>query len=322
MNLFIDLFGNLVIAILAFIPIISSSLLAIFHDGINILVNQNENEVSRTEDNIRQQLTVISKKQTKIDEKSILKTLNTLKKTKKKATKKLHLLNIKMQTILIAIPLILSFVLIQLSTLKIDNFFYFRNRSVQISHCVPFLITAGLLFCFSVLKIWKIFEIIVEVKKASDEENDKINNNKFDRVIELLEKIGDGTKNFVKNFSLEVNGTNLSTVKPTISISCQKDNSFKIKFINNETDKVVKNLEVGLILPNSFLINTSSDYSITSNTEDQIIRIKRELTQSQTRATLSTLEIRPLEIGNFDVTSFIKAENIPATYQKWNIVVN
>jgi len=320
MNLFIDLFGNLVIAVLTFIPIISSSLLAIFHDGIKILVNQNENEINQTEKNIKKQVSISLKKHAKLDEKMIMKTLTTLKNIKKKASKKLCLLNIKLQTILITIPLILSFIFIQISALKIENYFIFKNSSFKISHSVPCLIIALILFCFAIYKIWKILEIIEEVKKASDEEKDKVKNAKFDRLVEVLEKLGD--KNFVKKFSLKINDIDLNTTSPTTSIKYQEINNFKIVLDINEIDKIVKNLEVGLIFPNSFLIEKNGYDSLTNTVESQIIRFKRDLIQSNTAETLGKLKITPLEKGSFNIQAFVKAENIVAKYQNIKIVIN
>lgn len=297
----IQLFGSLVLTSLGFIAPIVGILLSIFREGILILTIQYENEKVKSENNIKEQL----KKQgdaEKTDAKAIQKSLDELNNIIKIANRKLSFLNPRIQ-----IPRL--FIFLMLSLLGVACFFL----TASFYKILVFLISL-LCFSYAIFMLWKFLGIIVEAKKAIDDNKKETNTKIIELLSKIVEKLEDGTIAFLKDVYIAIKGKKIKDDKQEIELKAEEQETIKIAIINTE-DRMAKNIEIGFIFTVDFIIEKKDYYSLYIGQENQIIRYHVDSVQGNTDSILGPLAIKPLKKGDYKVKTFVKAENIKSIYK-------
>jgi len=304
----IQLYGYLILTFLGIVSPILVILLSMFRKGMLQLTTQYENEKSQSEKNIKEQLKKIGEA-AKTDMEEIQQSLNKLKAIKKTAETKLSYLNPKKQVLRLYIPFFISFLGVILAILLIKNNIY-----------VELLIAISLtFFVYSIVVLWKLLDIIIEVKKTIDYDYDKkgIDMKTIASLSALVEK---ETKYFLKSVYIAIDEKNIQDEMGKITVSVDKKQELKIGIHNLET-RMAKNLEIGFIFPFDFIIEKTNYYSIYTTKTIQVVRYAANLIHGTTNLILSPLIITPLKEGDYKIKTFIKAENIEFTYHNLNIKV-
>lgn len=182
----IQLFGFLVLAFLGIIAPFFMLILSISREGRKELIIQYTEEIKLYEKKIKNKEEKESKKIEDIEKKvkDINKDIEQLKKYKINSQKNLSNLDIRKQTSYIFIPLIISFILTNLSLI----FLY------DLLTIIILMVLAIGIFAYSLFKLWKVVCIIIVVRNLID---DKLGNYRH-RTLELLEKLNKDKYNNLK----------------------------------------------------------------------------------------------------------------------------
>lgn len=294
----IQLFGFLVLAFLGVVAPFLLILLSISREGTKELILQYENQKKQNEENLLQ---LAGRKE--ID--AIKKTIKTLELNSKNAQKKISILDIKKQTLRLFIQLIISFALIILALI-------FSNILVLMIILISF---AVIIFFYSLVILWKVLCIIVEVRKLIDDNQRDYKN----KTIELLTELKENKSiesNYLKNVTLILNNKILKVDKANIfKLYLNEKNKLNF-FFRNDEKKMIKNFEIGVILPTEFIIDNKTVFINYFSTipEGQVIKYFYQLVQGDSNIRWPELIITPIKKGNFKLASYIKAENIISTY--------
>lgn len=299
----IQLFGFLILAVLGFVSPIIAILLSVFREGIRKLAAQYESERAKSEKNIKAQLQKIARSNA-TDDSAIQKNLRQLKSIKKTAEVRLSYLDPKKQFIRLFTPLIIAFLAVALTLPLIETSIYFSF----------FLLLSLVGFVYTVVALWKLIGIITEVRRIIDTDRKNTDNT----IIELLSKLGEKVEStgqyFLKTIFVVWNGKNIKDNSLTATMQVNNKEELEISIRNSET-RMAKNIEVGLVFPNNFIVEKREFYSIYQDDEQQVIRFNLNDIQGNTHQILNTVGITPLEIGDYKIRTFIKAENVEATYR-------
>jgi uncharacterized membrane protein YhiD involved in acid resistance len=318
MDASIQLFGYLILTFVGFVAPIVVLTLSIYHEGSLILQQQYASERENAEGNIKEQLKKISDKQ-EVEEREIKKNLKKLKEIKKNAESKLSYLNPKKQIIKLLLPLGIAFLFVEIAlispqSIKIDKYYvYFLNYF--------FWLISTLSFGVALFFLWKLVDIIPKVKDASDEKRMKDEQDSRQSMLALLEKATKSASPLLTKVNISVEGKEIDSKEIKFSLTAEEKKDLKLVVINHES-KMAKNLEAGIILPKSFIVDKSTKYSIYVDESQQIIRYTMDMLQSKTNFILPSLQITPLAKGEHEITVFIKGENVETFYKKFimNIV--
>jgi len=297
----IQLFGFLVLAFLGVVAPFLLILLSISREGTKELILQYENEKKQNEDNLSQ----LAGRKEDINIDAIKKSIKFLELNKENVQKKISSLDIKKQTLRLFIPLIISFSLVILSLI-------FSNI---LELLITFISLAVIILFYSLVMLWKTLCNIVEVRKLIDDNQRDYKN----KTIELLTELKENRKtesNYLKNVTFSLNNKKLELDKKNIfNLSLNERNNLNFLFNNNEKI-MIKNFEMGVILPPEFIIDNKSHFNnyFSALKESQLIRFFYQLVQAQTNIEWKELIITPIMMGNFKSTVYIKAENIIPTY--------
>lgn len=318
MNLTLELFGKLVLTFLGFILPIIGVMLAIFSEGLALLSQQYGEEKEQAAKNIKDQLKKIGKSHDEIKENEVEKNLDELKRIKKEAEKKLSFLNPKKQIAKVFILLILSYIATSISSVlteQVNPYYVTILRKPTLLASLVF--TGGIfLFVYCMWHLWILFGIIIEIKKISDERKDQ-NESSFKQSIIALSKKGE----FLKKVFVEINDITIAKDDLEFKLTSQEKKDLKVNILNSE-QRVVKNVEIGLIFPLSFIIEKSDRYSIYKDENTQVVRFKKDLVHSKTRLKFGNIAITPLVKETHKIKTFISAENVEYITRKLIIVVD
>lgn len=302
----IQLFGYLILTFLGIVSPILVILLSMFREGISQLAIQYENEKSQSEENIKEQLKKIGEAG-KTDVGEIEQSLNKLKAIKKTAETKLSYLNPKEQILRLYTPFLISFLGVILAILIKTNIYY-----------VGLFIAISLIcFVYSIVVLWKLLGIIIEVKKTIDDDKKDMDMKTINLLSALVEK---GSEYFLKAVYININDKKLQDDTGKITVSVDKKQEQKIGITNLET-RMAKNIEIGFIFPLDFIIERTDYYSIYTTKTNQVVRYETNLIHGNTTQMLFPLIITPLKEGDYKIRTFIKAENIESTYKNLNLKV-
>lgn len=299
----IQLFGFLVLTLLGFVVPITAILLSLFQEGISKLTFQYQNEKSQTEENIKVQLRKISEKEA-LEENlaAIEQSLSELKAIKRRAEGKLSYLEPKKQIMRLFIPLMLAFLLVVALLLITPNLVY----------RIPLILISVACVAYALFILWKLMGIMIEVRRIiSAEAQDKDG-----RTLELLTILT--KQQFLKEVYLTVDDKDTGSPK-ALALKVNVKQQLKIG-IENREEIMAKNIEVGLIFPTSFIIEEASPFSIYKDKDSQIVRHELNRLHAKTNLRLADpLTVTALEQGSFNIKTFIKAENMSATYRDMKI---
>ncbi len=266
-------------------------------------------EKKTSEENIKEQLQKKGQ-QTDITDDDLLaieNSLKQLKSIKKTAESKLSYLDPKKQVLRLFIPLMLAFLGVVVTNILVDINIYYNL----------FLIISVAGFIYAIIVLWKLIVIIIEVRKIIDADRKDVDT----RVTELLSKLAKETEqSFLKKVNIHLDGKDIrnNLGKTEIRVNIKKVISVGV---DNHESRMAKNVEIGFIFPTSFIIEKTPNYSIFQDEERQIIRYSLDFVHGNTLHHHNPLIITPLEQGDFKIRTFIKAENIEATYKDYTIKV-
>lgn len=302
----IQLFGFLILTFLGIVSTILVILLSMFREGILKLTAQYENEKSQSENNIKEQLKKIGEAG-KTDVKEIEQGLNKLKTIKKTAETKLSYLNPKVQILRLYMPFLISFLGVILAILVKANIYY-----------VGLFITISLIcFACSLTVLVKLLSIITEVKKTIDDDKKNMDM----KTIELLSVLSKrGAEYFLTAVYININDKIIQDDTDKITVSADKKQELKIGLTNRES-RMAKNIEIGFIFPLDFIIEKTNYYSIATTKTIQVVRYTRDIIHGNTNQPFLPLIITPLKEDDYEIRTFIKAENIESTYHNLNLKV-
>lgn len=313
----IELFGNLVLTFIAFVVPIVGTLLSIFQEGSDVLVTQYENERKQTEKNIKAQLQKFGEKNASVKEEEIRDNLDKLKDIKNQAEKKLSYLKPKRQILELFIPLAIAFLGVQAASLLVGKEFFVGSLSFSWVY-VPLALSLAL-FIFVLVHIWKLVDIIIELKRAESKSKEERETKQL--LSSVLDELVKGESPFLKKVYIYVEDEEVAKGKPEIRISAQEKKNLKVEIANAES-RMVKNIEIGLIFPLDFIIEKTSYFSVHNNGSAQIVRYTSDFVHGKTRQIApKPLVVTPLTKGDHEVVTFIKAENVKTMYGKFVIKV-
>ena len=329
-----SIISTLIIAFIGVVAPIIILMLSLFQVGLKHLRDQYENQRNQSETKLREQLLVESKApSTDIDK--IKKTIADLEKIKKTATTKLALLNPLIQIRKIFGTLFLSLIILivaQIIYKDLSNSIpeeldlgstwqlvstwlvaFFGGNLVSRS---LILVSIGL-FSYSIYSIWNLMSVIIDIRTKVDEQNEERENKKIDLLSSLLEL---SSKTFLKRVYIAIDSKKISDNKQKITLPINEKGQLKISIVNSEKE-MAKNVEVGMLLPYDFIIDKSSNYTIYSDEEDQVVRFDSDAIHGNTRLESGTLSFTPIKLGQFKIKTFTKGENVPAQFHYVNIIV-
>lgn len=302
----IQLFGFLILAFLGVAAPILVILLSVFEEGRSKLTTQYENERSQSEKNIKEQLKKLAGTE-ETDVTEINQSLKSLEINKKTAEAKLSYLNPKKQIFRLFIPLLLSFLGVILAILTKANVDYVRL----------YIAISLICFVYSIVVLWKLLGIIIEVKKIIDDDKKNMDMKTIELLSALVKK---GAEYFLKAVYINIDDKNIQDDTGKITVSVDKKQKLKIGITNYEP-RMAKNLEIGFIFPLDFIIEKTNYYSIYTTKTIQVVRYETNLIHGKTNLMLSPLIITPLKESDYKISTFIKAENIESTYHNLNLKV-
>jgi len=318
MDIALQLFGYLILTVLAIVVPIFIVLLSIFQEGVSKLSEQYENQKSQSEKNLKKQWAKQTrlKKSDKVEEikekiKKIKQVIKKIESDKKTAKTKLVYLDLRKQMARLFILLMISFSGIVLATLiKDDISFTILISLVSLVSVVPFIL--------AVIILWKLLGIIIEVKKIIDDEKRETETKTVDALLALQDKLKGEKKEtplFLKDVYLKIEGKSIKEEEEEFEFPVNSKRELEVIFHNDE-EVMVKNLEAGIVLPSDFVVEKSNRYRITTDTNgNQTIRYEMDKTHGRTNVRFLPLIFTAIAEGKYDIRTFIKAENIKPIYR-------
>jgi len=304
----LQLFAALILAFFGVIAPIVVILLSIFQEGISKLTTQYENEKSLSQKNLKEQ---IQKKDT-TDESAlaeIKETIIGLEKANRLALAKLSLLQPRTQATRLFAPLFFSFLFVVIATLLVSDIY----------SMLGFVLLSIILFSYSIYVLWSLLGIIIEVQKITNADQKLFSTQVIQGLSGLTDAVLETQEYFLTDVPIVLDEHVLENDSGELIIPSNKKQSLSVKLLNRES-RMAKNIEVGFIIPDSFLVDKEGDYSLSISTQnEQIVRYTLDSIHGNTDFILSPLIITPLKQGITKIRTFVKAENIKSTYRDVNI---
>ncbi len=306
MELGIELFGYLILTILGLVLPIVAILLSVFQEGISKLAQQYQAEISQSEENLK---TIAKAKKT--DLAAIQQSIKELESTEKRARTKLSYLSPRKQIIRLFIPLVFAFLGVIVTSILIATNFYYG---------LFLLISLGC-FVYALVVLWNLIGIIVEVRRILDTEKKATETSTVELLTSLAREITNRTgQYFLAQVYINLNDEDIKDDSYEIIIPTNMKEEIDLKLRNREA-RMAKNVEIGFTFPTTFIIGKTNHNSIFRSKGEQVVRYSEGIVQGYTNIQYEPLIITPLEQGVYEVQTFIKAENIEATYRNVTIKV-
>lgn len=309
MNIALQLFGYLILTVLAIVAPIFIVLLSIFQEGVSKLSAQYEIKKIKSEENLEKQWNKQNKpKKADVKEmeerlKKIKQVIKQIKSDIKTAEVKLAYLDPKKQMARLFIRLMLSFSGVVLAILI----------KTDILYTVIIILVSVISFTAALIILWKLLGIIVEVKKVIDEEKRETEIKTVDVLLALQEKLTTETEEvplFLEDVYLSIGSKAIKDEEREFKFQINNKTQLKVAFQNDE-NVMVKNFEAGITLPSDFIVEKSKRYRITTDMNgDQTIRFKTDKIQAKTNYRFRSLIFTPIVENEYKIWTFIKAENI------------
>ncbi len=296
MEIPLQLFGSLILTLLGFILPILTILLSIFSDGTRFLTTKYENEKKQTDENIHNELK--KKEAGELDYNALKRTLDILQKKKYRATVRLEYLDPIKVAYRISLPLIVSFFGILVVTQVRDSFI---------------LILAGICsliaFACSIYAIWISLSVLTEVSDVVNESKKNTDNKIVELLSILVEKSGVDTL-FLNSEKVQAKFYGKFVKQNEVyEFSVNKKYEIPVSIVNSD-DRMAKDVEVGYIFPEDFLVERSPNISIAPNENKQVIRLNQGTVHAHENHLKGTIAITFLKAGEYMIDHFIKGENV------------
>jgi len=303
----LQLYGALILTMLAFVLPILAILLSLFSDGVDSLAAKYKLEKKQSDDNL---VTELKKKDSNsdIDYKALQNTIKTLKHNKRKAELRLGYLKPIQVAIKISIPFAIAFLCILTAN-------YIEEHELYLIIVLGVSLVA---FFYGLYTVWNSLSVITEVADAANRSKRET----YSKIIELLSTLVEKSGSellFIPadKFRIDLNNKHLKE-KIELKFSVNKKYDLPVSLINNDI-KMGKVVEAGLIFPSIFLIESKPTIHITPAEKTQIVRYKTDAIQAHETQICQPLGITFMQTGDYDIPVFVKGENVK--YHRFNIKI-
>ena len=177
-------------------------------------------------------------------------------------------------------------------------------------------------FVYAIYVMWRTMGIMFEAKAAIDADERRDTEQITGLLSGILAKVGETTAPyFLKKVSIYLDEKAVVDESFAKTLKANEKQPLKISF-NNGENRMAKRVEVGFIFPQEFIIEKGDSYSIYRDEKEQVVRFNVEEVQGNTQYFFgSELTITPLQKGDWEVRTFIKAENIESIYRAITVKV-
>ncbi len=307
-----QIYGTFILTLAGFVlPIIVIALSA-FPEGVKTLRQAYENEQKQSEKNLSEEL---EKQKTGegVDYDALAKNISTLKRTKEKAESRLRYLNpgyILSKSVITLGVSVISF-LLSLT---------FYSAPYYVPHALFVLSFISILW--AIVIFFNSIEIIIEASFSVQNTQRTTN----EKIIELLTTLVDNTDQDATSLFIDQKDIRVffrgEEVVPKKEYSFSVGNKHEISIsLKNLSAYMLKTAELGFTFPPEFLVEGISALSIYTGNTEKIVRFKHDYLQSNVNQIEGDLEITFLKTGIFDVSTFVKGENLKNKNTKFKIRV-
>ncbi len=304
----IQLLGHLFLTFVGFVVPIVGVLLSLFREGISKLNEEYKNQRQQSEQNIKEQLKKLAEAET-ADTVKIKENLKELESIKRVAEAKISLLNPRNQMLWLTVPLLLSYIALML----------FPNTD-EIYYMTLLIVLGGITIGYAIFAFWRSVTIISEVAAAVNDKKSDQEKRTIEVLSAILDKSGRVSDYFLNNVYITVDNKDVKDDGMKLEVEANKKKEFKIG-IRNLEKQMAKNIEIGFIFPSDFIIEKSPTYSEYTTEREKIVRYEAEAIQGLTHLVLNPLIVTPLKKGAALLRTFVKGENIEATYRNVTLKV-
>lgn len=306
-----QIYGTLILTFTGFVLPILAIALSLFPEGVKVLKQTYENEQKQAEDNLKNELQ--KKSEDRVDLDSLSKNINTLKLTKKRAGRKLFYLN--PQNIISKSLIALG---VSLVSFLVGLFFY---MNIWIIPCTLFLISIGC-FIWAMIIFANSISIIIEASSTVQ----GIQRKTEEKTLELLATLVDNSKNNDK--STFINHNQIKVFFKSEEVVTDKEYSFSVNnkhtikiSLKNLSEYMLKTAQLGFTFPAECIIDERDNLSIYTGEKEKIIRFNHEHLQSNEHMMEGDINITFLKVGEFNIDTFTKGENLKNKNIKFKIKV-
>lgn len=304
MEIAIQLYGYLILALLGVITPLIAILLPIFHDGVLELTKKYNDDQSRASENLKK----VTSQTT--DTKAIKQSVRDLEKTQKQSKSKLSYLNPRKPVLELFLLLLISFLAVILSLLLLK---YWLSLLISV-------VISIFLFAYSIRIIWGLLDVLIEAMQVIDVNRKDATAQTINLLTAMLEKTSEEKQPYLTKVHIDIDGTTLKDDNVKIEVENNKEQELLIEFVNEEK-RMVKNLELGFTIPFEFVIKNKNNYDIYSGDTVQVVRYQNPFIHGNTSINFGTLNVKPIKKGEYKIKAFIKAENIETIYRYFKIEV-
>lgn len=307
-----QIYGTLLLTLTGFVLPLLTIALSLFPEGVKVLSQTYENERKQAEKNLEEELK--KKSGEGVDYDTLSKNIATLKVARKKAARKLFYINPSSIVSRSAVALGISLISFIATLLLINKFWLISYITAALSICS--LGWALLIFRNSIGAIIEASSAVQNIRRQAEE-----------KTLELLTALVDNSKvgdpsMFIEHKHIKVlfNKEEIIQGKEYV-FSVNKEYGIQVALIN-QSEYMFKTAELGFILPSEFLIKETSNISSTYTEEKtKIIRFTHNYLQSNVHHIEGEVFITFLKAGVFDVSAFVKGENLKNKIIKFRIRV-
>ncbi len=309
-----QIYGGFILTLAGFVLPILVVAMSAFPEGFKALRQTYENEQKQAKKNLEDEL----KKQTGengLDYDLLGKNIATLRKTKKRAQRRLSYLSpsniLSKSAIAIGISLVSFLGGLSLYTLPV----YVSVALFIVS--IGFLIWTLIIFFNSIGIIIEASTTVQQIRRMAEE-----------KTLELLTTLVDNSKK--GDTSLFINQEDIHIMFHGERIVSGKEYTFSVNnkhavkiSVTNSSDYMLKTAELGFICPPEILIpgGNISSLSVYTGEKVKIIRFNHDHIQSHEHLLEGAVDMTFLKVGTFSVDAFIKGENLKKKSIKFNIKV-
>lgn len=288
------LYGETLIALLAFVPATSALFFSIFSQGMKDLRENYVNKEKELRESISNQVSKIKEKEKQAEDGSLetilLVNLKKLKTEQRLVRFKTFLLNPIVQPILLFAPIILSLVCLLVA--------FFATPVYAVILIVSSLLFLTLFFAAFILLI----RLLVEVKDLFDKHEAEFKN----KTLELLTQLNPKTL-LVKKIKVQISDED----PEPLEWASDKQYKLKISTSNLEDDVTAKNVETGFEFPNEIKVESQpSSAEITTAPSSSIIRVRNSSIHAKTNYRHGEISVLPLKVGKYEILTWIKGDNV------------
>jgi hypothetical protein len=294
----IQLWGYLILTVLAFVTPVMTVLLSIFPDGRKGLHEKLENERKNSEENIRNE-TARKESDAHLDIPALEATLDSLRKNKQEAESRLRFLRPTEAIARIGGPFVVAFLSAVIALFQ-----------EPLGVTIIALVVSVAAFIYGVSTLFIGISVLSDISEIVSTQRSSTEALQVELLSRLVELSGPD-KLFLKesDFHLHFNGKELSEGQ-LVEFSVGKKYDVPVA-VWNASDLTAKKFVLGFSLPKSCLIEKEETFILVSSNEtEQIVRYNVEVLAGSDEMALNGMSVTFLTSGDYKIRTFVSAENI------------